>query len=252
MTDQTVIKFDINGHPETGLTDWEELAAEIILSGKPHQRGHEYFSTDNGHFTAGVWDCTAHQLVPGPYEVNEFMIVLEGSISLEYDSSKIETFVAGESFIIPRGLECSWKQTEYTRKYYAIHDDSSSAADIKDSGQLNTIRVDLSADLPAVPAGDASLYMSEIPDMRLLSLYSDSAGEYEVGIWDCSPMKRVPATIARSELMHILEGSGSITNADGVIFNFRAGDTFMVPIGMGYQWQNDEYVKKIFCSFTPQ
>ena len=32
---------------------------------------------------------------------------------------------------------------------------------------------------------------------------------------------------------------------------FKAGDTFMVPIGMGYQWQNDEYVKKIFCSYTP-
>ena len=73
----------------------------------------------------------------------------------------------------------------------------------------------------------------------------------DTGVWDCSPMKRIPATIERSELMHILEGSGSITNADGVVFEFKAGDTFLVPIGMGYQWQNHEYVKKLFCSYTP-
>ena len=65
-------------------------------------------------------------------------------------------------------------------------------------------------------------------------------------------MQRKPATLARSELMHILEGSGSITNGDGVVFDFKAGDTFLVPIGMGYQWRNDEYVKKIFCSFIPK
>ena len=51
--------------------------------------------------------------------------------------------------------------------------------------------------------------------------------------------------------MHILEGSGSITNADGVIFEFSAGDTFLVPIGMGYQWHNDTPVKKFVCSYTP-
>ena len=51
--------------------------------------------------------------------------------------------------------------------------------------------------------------------------------------------------------MHILEGSGSITNADGVVFEFQAGDTFLVPIGMGYRWENDEYVRKLFCSYTP-
>ena len=51
-------------------------------------------------------------------------------------------------------------------------------------------------------------------------------------------MQRKPTTIERSELMHLLEGSGSITNVDGVVFEFSAGDTFLVPIGIGRQWQN--------------
>lgn len=114
---------------------------------------------------------------------------------------------------------------------------------------LDAILVDLSATLPRVENQDAGAYLSEIPDMGHLTLFKDSSGQMEVGIWECTPMQRKPATLVRSELMHILQGSGSITNADGVVFEFHAGDTFLV--GMGYQWQNVEYVKKVFCSLTP-
>ena len=107
MSGLNVIKFDISGHPETGLAAWEAISPEIIESGNPVQRGHTYFSTEVDKFSAGIWEC--------------------------------------------------------------------------------------------------------------------------------SPMQRVPATLARSELMHILEGSDTITNADGIIFELQAGDTFLVPIGMGYQ-----------------
>ncbi|MEM7293696.1 MAG: cupin domain-containing protein, partial [Pseudomonadota bacterium] len=161
-----------------------------------------------------------------------------------------ETFSAGEAFILPKGTPCTWKQTEYCRKYYVIFDDPV-GENLIDSDDLKPIRVDLSAELPDAGSQDPSLLLSDVPEMGLLALFQDVSKQFVVGMWDCSPMQRKPATIARSELMHILEGSGTITNADGVVFSFKAGDTFMVPIGMGYQWHNTEYVKKIFCSFTP-
>jgi hypothetical protein len=250
MADQTVIKFDPYGHPDTGLQTWEPIPRDIIASGDPVQRGHQYFGTESERVTSGVWDCTTHALKREPYEVDEFMIVLEGSISIEDKSGHTETFRAGERFIIPKGTDCAWKQSEYARKYYFIHDNSSSSTP-EIAEDLGTIRIDSSAELPEVTDHDASLYLSDIPDMGISVLYSDPAGKFTAGVWDCSPMKRTPTTIERSELMHILEGGGSITNADGVVFNFQAGDTFLVPIGMGYQWQNDEYVKKVFCSYTP-
>jgi len=250
MRDQTVIKFDPYGHPETGLQTWEPIPREIIASGDPVQRGHQYFGTENDKFTAGVWDCTTHALKREPYEVDEFMIVLEGSISIEDESGHTETFRAGDSFIIPKSTDCIWKQSEYARKYYFIHDNPSSGAP-ENPENLSATRIDLSVELAKVTTHDESQYLSDIPDMGMNILYSDPSAKFIAGVWDCSPMKRVPDTIARSELMRILEGSGSITNADGVVFNFEAGDTFLVPIGMGYQWQNDEYVKKVFCSYTP-
>ncbi len=249
MTDLTVIKFDRNGDPVNGLETWEAISNDLIVSGDPEQRGCQYFTTENDKFISGVWDCTEHELILGHYEVDELMVVLEGSITIKDKSGHEETFRAGESFIIPKGTECAWKQYEYTRKFYAIYDNPQSK--IVDTEELAAIRVTADADLPEIFDHDPALYLSELPDMGMQVLYSDPDGRFIAGLWDCSPMKRVPSTIARSELMHILQGSGSITNADGVVFEFKAGDTFLVPVGMGYQWENREYVRKVFCSYTP-
>ena len=134
-------------------------------------------------------------------------------------------------------------------KYYAIHGNPDTP--LQANSELRAAPVDPYAELPAITRHDPAMYESEVPEMGWLTLYEDPTGKFQVGVWDCSPMKRVATTIERSELMHIIEGSGSITNADGVVFRFSAGDTFMVPVGMGYQWQNDSYVRKIFCSYTP-
>ena len=249
MSDQNVIRFDQNGHPETALHRWEDIPAEDLHSGAPIQTGHSFFDTASGILTAGVWDCTPHELLPTPYSVDELMIVLEGSIIIEHESGRIDRFSAGDSFIIPRGTPCIWRQDEYVRKFWAIHDNPDTPL-VADS-VLNSIRVNPDAALPEITGHDPAMYESEVPTMGLLNLYQDPGGKFQAGVWDCSPMKRVAGRIERSELMHILKGSGSITNADGIVFDFRAGDTFLVPLGMGYQWHNDEYVKKIFCSYTP-
>lgn len=250
MPDQTVIKYAPLGDPETGLQTWDPIPQDIIASGNPVQRGHQYFGTEEDKVISGVWDCTAYEQKRFPYDVDEYMLVLGGSISIEDKSGHTQTFRAGESFILPKYTDCTWKQSELALKFYFIHDNLASTPPENTEG-LAAIRIDHSAALPRVTDLDASQFMSDVPDMGMNVLYSDPTGKLAIGLWDCGPMKRVPGTLARSELMHIVEGSGSITNADGVVFNFKAGDTFLVPIGMGYQWQNDGYVKKIFCSYTP-
>lgn len=248
MADLQVIKYHPEGNPQTGLERWPDYRAEILHSGNPVQHGHVYHSSDGGRFTSGVWDCTENELKMAPYDVDELMILLQGSITIEHRSGEIETFHAGQAFVIPKGCDCIWRQTEYVRKYWAIHEDPHARPQA--GAKLRAMLADADAELPAMAAQDPALFESEIPQMGLLTLYQDPSGKIAAGVWDCSPMKRVSSTIERSELMHILEGNGSITNADGVVFEFQAGDTFMVPQGMGYQWQNHSYVKKIFCSYS--
>jgi uncharacterized cupin superfamily protein len=141
-----------------------------------------------------------------------------------------------------------WRQPEYIRKFWVIHDDPDSPPA---AAGLTALLTDPNAALSRMPQADAALFESEVPDMSMNILCQDPGGKFIAGVWDSTPMTRIASTIERSELMHIIEGSGSITNADGVVFNFTAGDTFLVPVGMGYQWRSDEYVKKLFCSYTP-
>lgn len=249
MADLTVIKYDRKGDREYGMHDWGAYPPEALQSGNPEQNGHTYLDTASSIFYSGVWDATPHELQPGPYDVDEFMIVLAGSIIIEHESGESQRFRAGESFIIPKGAPITWKQDEYALKYFAIHDDPD--IPLQADSSLNAMLVNPKAELPAVTEQDPSMYESEVPEMGWLTLYKDPSGRFQAGVWDCSPMKRVATKIERSELMHILEGNGSITNADGEVFNFKKGDTFIVPVGMGYQWQNDSYVRKLFCNYTP-
>jgi uncharacterized cupin superfamily protein len=188
MADLSVIKYDRNGDPDYGLHDWGAYPPEMLRSGEPLQKGHTYLDTASSIFSSGVWDCTAHELLPGPYDVDEFMLVLEGSIIIEHESGHSDRFSAGESFIIPKGTPCSWKQDEYTRKFWAIHDDPE--IPLQADAALSAIRVDPNAELPIVSGHDPAMYESEVPDMGLLALYRDPSGRFLAGLWDCSPMKR--------------------------------------------------------------
>ncbi len=253
MPDLTVLKFEPHGPAETGMQEWEAMPKDELLSEVPLQRGHEYLNMSvdgaaGATLTAGVWDCTPFESTMAPYSVDEFMHILEGSVSIIDPEGNVETFSAGENFVIPKGYICSWKQTEYLRKFYVIFEDSSTRAE--DLASSAPIRLDLSATLPSVPEQDPELFIGDAPIMHQLNVFSDLTTRFAVGLWDCNAMHRIPGLINRSELMHILEGEGSITNGDGEVFDFAAGDTFMVPVGMGYQWKSDDYVKKVYCSFT--
>jgi len=138
MADLNVIRFDRNGDPETGLQRWDDIPAQALHSGAPIQTGHTYLDTANGVFTAGVWDCTPHELLPGPYAADELMIVLEGSIIIEHESGQADRFHDGDSFIIPKGTPCIWRQDEYARKFWAIHNNPD--APLKANPALNAIR----------------------------------------------------------------------------------------------------------------
>lgn len=250
MADLKPIRFDADGPAGTGLQTWEEIPASALVAGTPVQRGHNYFTDDTGTLTAGVWDCTPMTTKSAPYSVNEFMLVLEGSVTIVHDDGREWTIKAGESFVIPKGAPVVWKQTEYMRKFYVILDDAELEAGAADT--LTVRKPDPAEKIPAVGEQDTSRYIGDVPTQHVKAYYSDPTGQYTVGIWDTTEMHTRPLPFVRNELMHILEGEVTITNGDGVASTFKAGDTFLVPKGMSYQWDSKGTVRKIFCIFQPK
>lgn len=55
------------------------------------------------------------------YEIDERCFVLEGKIRLIDASGNTETYMAGDTFLIPAGFKGVWETVEPVRKFYAIH-----------------------------------------------------------------------------------------------------------------------------------
>ena len=123
MTDMSVIRLNREGPEGVGLQFRGHAESENITAGEPTEIGHTYFNDASGQLEAGVWECTAYtsQFDDG-YPVDEFAFILSGSVVITDESGRSETFRAGDSYVIPKGLKCTWHMPETMRKYYVILD----------------------------------------------------------------------------------------------------------------------------------
>jgi uncharacterized cupin superfamily protein len=235
----------------SALEVWPAMAASDLESGAPVQRGLMVCDDKPRGLSAGIWDCTAFTGTVGPYSVSEFMILLEGAVTI-VDAHGGETVIrAGESFIIPKGLVCQWKQTTTVRKFFVIFDDASGLR-VAEPAKLAVIKPDPAVALAPIPGPDPALIVgAQQPVWRDFSYFADLTGQLTTGIWSSTPYERRPAVFTRHELMHILDGEAILTDANGKAHAFKAGETVFVPIGAQVAWKNTVPVRKIYCSFTP-
>lgn len=113
------IKFSATG-PEGWLAipDVPQATATFI-DGHPMGADHVYYATDKPKFFTGIWRSQAYTEFYDSYAANEFMYVLEGSVTLESDGFS-ETYRKGDAFFVPKGFKGYWRQTEPMLKYYVI------------------------------------------------------------------------------------------------------------------------------------
>lgn len=253
MTAPRITRFGPYGPAETGLQVWEPIDPATLLSGAPVQRGHLYHEDATAGLMVGVWDCTPMTGKFEPYEVNEFMFLLEGSVTIVGENGDEVTVNAGEAFVIPKGLPCSWKQDGYIRKYFMIFDDASGRAP-DDASALKVILPQ-----PTGPTGgmaeaeipDAPIGQGGVPTQHDHIYFEDMTGRMTVGLRDSTPFEHAVAPSPRNELICLLEGSVTLTDGDGVAHEFHAGDTVYVPMGAPCGWKNSVYVRLFYATFEP-
>ena len=250
MSSTGILRFEPKGPAAGGLTRWPDFAASDVESGTPVQHGHEYLNDAKRGLTAGVWDCTAFTTPLMSYPVNEFMILLEGEVTIAEENGRRTTVRAGESFILPKGLRCRWQQSGYVRKYFVIFDDASGLAP-KDPAALAVYRPDPKGELAPSQSPGTDVLLSAVPRQAAHVWFEDLTGQWTVGVWSSTPYHRKAIPFPRHELMHILEGSVKLTEGSGVTHRFKAGDTFFVPMGTLCDWKSTENIRKIYCIFQP-
>jgi uncharacterized cupin superfamily protein len=66
------------------------------------------------------------------------------------------------------------------------------------------------------------------------------------GVWECAPCKEEIESYPVHEMMTVISGSVTLTDAEGKAETFTAGDTFFVAKGAKCTWQITETLRKFY------
>lgn len=81
------------------------------------------------------WECAPCKSVFESYPTNEMMTIISGSVTLTcLNDGRPETYVAGESLFVAKGMRCIWENLETVRKFYFIASVRSAAHQLTDGG----------------------------------------------------------------------------------------------------------------------
>ena len=120
-----VIRLHSDGNPKAGMSPWEPITYDAVVEGEPKQRLHKFFVAtrgNTGEMRVGVWEATAYTEKIEDYPADEFMFVLEGSVTIIDRDGQEDTFRKGDCFFMPRGFTGYWKQNETIKKFHMTVD----------------------------------------------------------------------------------------------------------------------------------
>lgn len=123
MSSEIALRHPVKFSP-TGPDGWMQKPdvpqdTAKFIEGLAMGRDHVYFTRPEARLRTGIWRSQAYTEWYDSYAADEFMYVIEGSVTLENDDFS-ETYCAGEAFFVPKGFSGFWRQTEPMLKFYVI------------------------------------------------------------------------------------------------------------------------------------
>lgn len=232
------------------LEDWGPMPSEDLIAGTGQQYGHLWLDDAASGLMVGVWACSPMTGRMGPWSTNEVMILLEGRVTIDHaDGSQLQA-TAGDAFFIPKGTVCSWRQAGDLKKFFVIHSDASGLA-AADAGALKALKIDPKAALAPAEGPDPAALLGPAPTCQEAVAFTDLTQQLTAGVWAAAPYRRKAVASPRHELMHVIEGTMTLSDGEGRAETFNGGDTCFVPKGATVGWSSETEVRKLFCCFTP-
>lgn len=116
----SLIRINKEGLGMAGLTPCSVVPSGAVLSGVANETGQVHYETTDGKVTTGTWQCTpyAEHLICDGF--TEFSTVIWGKVALTNSDGQVETFSAGDSYVLPVGWQGRFEVLETLRKIYVI------------------------------------------------------------------------------------------------------------------------------------
>lgn len=204
----TIITLSAN--PAGFHDEADELTADMFASAIPLQHSHDYFCDEDLGLYVGVWDTESMSEVPGPYGMEEFMVVLEGQAQIKNNKTgNVETVNAGEGFAIPKGYDCQWQQQGYLRKFYVIFDNDKLA----DNQDIDSV---------------ALFKANQVAPNQIQASFINDQNTFKAGNTNNSGSVEA---ITDYRFIHVLSGAIEITSSQGDKNTYTAKDSLFIRKG---------------------
>ncbi len=93
---------------------------------------------------------------------------------------------------------------------------------------------------------DPDTFMTENKEETNHTFFQTGDESILTGVWESAPCKEEIESYAAHEMMTVISGSVTLTNADGDAETFTAGDTFFIAKGTKCTWHITETLKKFY------
>ncbi len=113
------IRFSPNGPDGWRAAPEQPLEYAELLAGVPMGLDHAYFARPESGVRAGIWRSGPYTERYDAYPSDEFMVVLEGEVTLEGEGFR-DTYRKGDAFFVPKGFKGVWHQPVAMLKFYVI------------------------------------------------------------------------------------------------------------------------------------
>jgi len=80
----------------------------------------EFYGDASGAFKTGFWAAQPGQAAID-YGHDELCVIIAGLVRVTDSAGHVETYRAGDTFLIPKGFKGVWETVEPVRKFYAVY-----------------------------------------------------------------------------------------------------------------------------------
>ncbi len=78
------------------------------------------------------------------------------------------------------------------------------------------------------------------------TLFETEDGKILSGVWECAPCVEDIEAYPVHEMMTVISGSLTVTNADGTAETFTSGDSFYIAKGTKLRWEITDRLRKFY------
>jgi uncharacterized cupin superfamily protein len=207
-------------------------------AGEPEVVTRELVLFDQGDVSVGLWECEPGELDGAVEGFDELMHMVSGRVTVTTDGGSEWDIAPGTTWVTPRGVRCRWTVHQTVRKFWVID-----ARPYPTGGPI------------ALTANSFRISLGE-PHAKATSTTGDqwesdsvlwAANGIEAGVWSCTPGVFATHRDGFDEAVHILEGRGSVSDANGMTYAFGPGSSFVLPNDFRGSWTITSTVRKVFC-----